>query len=123
MSTYLKFYRPTPYSAETKQQIWSTIITDAHDMHCGCTEPISHLINDLIPPDHPDRHLTVDQLIKKNYRRQICLFGGTEEKDGGEADADHTTEKDTKQKEEDPEGLTEQNIEELIAATDDAERR
>ncbi len=49
-------------------------------MHCGCTEPISHLLNDLIPPDHPDRHITIDQLVKKNFRRQLCLFGGKEEK-------------------------------------------
>lgn len=123
MSDYFKFYRPTPYSAETKQQIWSTIITDAHDMHCGCTEPISHLINDLIPPDHPDRHLTIDQLIRKNYRRQICLFGGKEETGGGEADAGPSTKEDIKPPEEKEEELTEQNIEELIAAADDAERR
>lgn len=122
MSTYLKFYRPTPYSAETKQQIWSTIITDAHDMHCGCTEPISHLLNDLIPPDHPDRYLTIDQLLKKNYRRQICLFGGTEEKDGGEAEEDPSTKQNIKEQGEE-ENLTDQNIEELIAAADDAERR
>ena len=122
MSTYLKFYRPTPYSAETKQQIWSTIITDAHDMHCGCTEPISHLLNDLIPPDHPDRYLTIDQLVKKNYRRQICLFGGTEEKDGGGAGEDPSTKENIKEQGEE-ENLTDQNIEELIAAADDAERR
>lgn len=123
MTTHLKFYRPTPYSAETKQQIWSTIITDAHDMHCGCTEPISHLINDLIPPDHPDRHITIDQLVRKNHRRQLCLFGGKEEKDGGEADADHSTKDATTQKEEKLEDLTDEGIEELIAAADDAERR
>ncbi len=121
MTTHLKFYRPTPYSPETKQQIWSTIITDAHDMHCGCTEPISHLLNDLIPPDHPDRHLTIDQLINKNYRRQICLFGGKEEKDGGEAAEDHTTKEE--QPTEEKENLTEEDIELLIAAADDAEQR
>ncbi len=123
MSTYLKFYRPTPYSAETKQQIWTTIITDAHDMHCGCTEPISHLLNDLVPPDHPDRHITIDQLVKKNYRRQLCLFGGKEEKSSGEADGGPSTEENTKQPDAEGEDLTEQNIEELIAAADDAERR
>lgn len=123
MTTHLKFYRATPYSAETKQQIWSTIVTDAHDLHCGCTEPISHLINDLIPPDHPDRKLTIDQLVKKNFRRQLCLFGGKEEKDGGEAGEGPSTEDATKQKEEKLEDLTDEGIEELIAAADDAERR
>ena len=123
MTNHLPFFRPTPYSAETKQQIWSTIITDAHDLHCGCTEPISHLINDLIPPDHPDRHLTIDQLVRKNFRRQICLFGGKEEKGGGGADEDPTTKEHTKPLEEGEEELTEQNIEELIAVADAAEER
>lgn len=121
MSDYLKFYRPTPYSSETKQQIWSTIITDAHDLHCGCTEPISHLINDLIPPDHPDRQLTVDQLIKKNYKRQLCLFGGKEEKDSGGVKEDHTTKEENIQKER--EDFTDLNVEELLAAAEGAEKR
>ncbi len=83
MLPWKQFYRPTPYSSETKEQIWQTVFTDCHDCFCGCTEPFSHFANLLIPPDHPDRNLTIDQLIHKNYKRQLCLFGGKEEKDGG----------------------------------------
>lgn len=121
MSDYLKFYRPTPYSAETKQQIWTTIVTDAHDLHCGCTEPISHLINDLIPPDHPDRNLTINELVTKNFRRQICLFGGKEEKGFGGPKEDPGSKEENTIKE--GENFADLNVEELLAAAENAEQR
>ena len=122
MSDFLKFYRPTPYNKETKEQIWGTVFTDTHDQFCGCTEPAAHFLSTLFPPDHPARTQTIDSFIKSCYKRQICLFGGKEEKDGTtEADADLTTKETTKQKEE--EDLTEENIKDLIAAAESAEAR
>lgn len=87
MSDNIKFYRPTPYSPETKETIWHTIVTDSHDTFCGCTEPILHLINNLIPPDHRDRHQSIDYIIKRGFKaqHQLWLSGGGAATDGGEA--------------------------------------
>lgn len=124
MTTKPEFYRPTPYNKETKQQIWSTIFTDAHDLHCGCTEPAAHFLNELIPPDHPQRHTSIDSFINNCYRRQICLFtGGKEEKDSGEAKEDHTTKGDGKPTEEKEDTYADINIEDLLAAAADADKR
>ncbi len=99
MASPITFFRPTPYTPETKQQIWATILTDSHDLHCGCTEPISHMLHELIPPDSKYRHWTIDQFIKYTHKRQLCLFtGGTEEKGIGEAVAGPSTERPYKQR-------------------------
>lgn len=116
MTTPINFYRPTPYSQETKEQIWSTIVTDSHDEFCGCTEPFSHLANLLIPPDHPDRHLTINQLVRKNFRRQLCLFGGKGEEGGTTQEEEPSTENLKQEKEPDKEDFADINIEDLLAA-------
>lgn len=123
MSKLLKFYRTTPYNRETKEQIWGTIFTDAHDCICGCTEPTAHILNNLIPPDHPARHQTIDSYITNCYRRQICLFGGKEEKSSGEADTGLGT-KDMPTKEEEKESqFADIDAEDLLAAATAAEGR
>lgn len=119
------FYRRTPYNKETQEQIWNTIFTDSHDAFCGCCQPLAHLLSNLIPPDHKFRHWTVDQIINRELLQNKCLFGGKEEASGGEAVAgpstreDHTTKTDV----EEEEHLTEDAIEQLISAVDDAEQR
>lgn len=121
MSTY-EFYRRTPYNKETLQQLWTTIINDTHDCHCGCTVPFVHLLDILFPPDHKDRHLTIDDIIKREKKFIKCLFGGTEEKDsGGVKEEDPTEENMAKGAAE--EDFTEDNIEDLLAAADAAEKR
>lgn len=122
MSSPINFYKPSPYNSETKNQIWTTIFTDAHDEFCGCTEPAAHFLNQLIPPDHPSRHQSIDSFIKSCYKRQRCLFGGKEEKDGGEEDTDPGTKEKlpTKREEEEFENI---NPEELLAAATVAEER
>lgn len=117
------FYRRTPYNPETQEQIWQTIFSDAHDAFCGCCQPLAHLLSHLIPPDHKYRHWTVDQVIKRELQENKCLFGGEEEENGGGAKGD-TTEKDTQQKDKkEEEGDTREDIEELLAAAEAAERR
>lgn len=123
MSNSKEFYRPTPYNSTTKNQIWSTIFTDSHDLHCGCTEPAAHFLNTLIPPDHPARHQTIDNFINNCYRRQICLFGGAEETGGGEEKEEPTTKEEKQHGEEEKEDFTPINVEELLAAAAGAERR
>lgn len=121
MST-INFYRTTPYNKETKEQIWGTIFTDAHDLHCGCTEPTAHILNNLIPPDHPSRHQTIDNYINNCYRRQLCLFGGKGEKSGGEASTVPGTKENTTLTEE-KEEYVDINTEDLLAAAAAAEER
>lgn len=118
----MNFYKTTPYNKETKEQIWGTIFTDSHDEFCGCTEPTAHLLNNLIPPDHPHRHLTIDNYIKSCHKRQLCLFGGKEEKSSGGAAEDPGTAKDIKLTEEN-EPFEEVNVEDLLAAATAAEKR
>lgn len=122
MSHHIDFYRPTPYNKETKEQIWNTIVTDAHDEFCGCTEPSAHLLNNLIPPDHPARKQTIDSFINNCFRRQQCLFGGKEETSGGEAkEGPGIKENTTNIPGEEP--FEEVNVEDLIAAATAAEKR
>lgn len=117
------FYRRTPYNKETQEQIWQTVVSDAHDSFCGCCQPLAHLLELLIPEDHKYRHWTIHQVIQRELQENKCLFGGKEEKDGGEAGEGPSTKETNIQTKEEKEDLTEEAIEELISAVDDAERR
>jgi len=120
MSTF-EFYRRTPYNKETLQQLWTTIINDAHDCHCGCTVPFVHLLDILFPEDHKDRHLTIDSIITREKKYIKCLFGGQEEESGGGVEED--TKPGTTKEENQEEDFTNENIEDLLAAADAAEKR
>lgn len=76
----------------------------------------------LFPKDHKDRYLPIDQILKREIKDSQCLFGGAAEKDGGEAEEDHGTAEDIppKEKEEEFENI---DVEDLIAATEDATKR
>lgn len=119
MSTIFNFFRESPFNPETKHQLWLSGITDFHDTFCGCTQPYIHLLSILYTEEHKDRHLTIHQIVSRGFREQKCLFGGQEETNIGMAIA-ALKEEDGTQKG-DAEGLTDENIEELIAATDAAE--
>lgn len=121
MSTY-EFYRRTPYNKETLQQLWTTIINDTHDCHCGCTVPFVHLLDILFPPDHKDRHLTIDDIIKREKKYIKCLFGGTEEEDTTGVKEEPTAAENIENQKE-GEDFTEDNLEDLLAAADAAEKR
>lgn len=121
MSTYYEFYRPPAYNTETKFQLWTTAIIDFHDTWCSCCRPIAHLLSGLFPPDHQDYNKTIQQILHREYNTPICHFGGQEEKGGGEAETGLTTREDIKEKNtEEEEGP---NIEDLIAAAEEAEKR
>lgn len=76
----------------------------------------------LFPKDHKDRHITIDQILKREIKDSQCLFGGAGEKDGGEAEEDHGTAEDIPQKEKEEE-FENIDVEDLIAATEDATKR
>ena len=122
MSLHFNFFRPTPYNPETKEQLWISAVTDGHDSFCGCCKPITHLLSILFPKGHKDRKLTIEQILDREIIDSQCLFGGAAEKDGGEAEEDPGTKEDTspKEKEEEFENI---DVEDLIAAAEDATKR
>jgi len=75
------FYKPTKYNGQTKNQMWMSIIADAHDIHCECTEPFCHILDSIFPEGHKDRNLTIEQIIQRG--KQKCPSGGEEEEDHG----------------------------------------
>lgn len=116
-----KFFTNAPYNNETKNQMWMSMISDGHDMCCGCLQPFAHLLDSIFPEGHADRNKTIQQIIDRDY--PLCHSGGEEETKDGMAVgtsaatllAAGTNEEDLPTKKED--------IEELLAAVEDAERR
>lgn len=112
------FYKPSKYNFDTKNQLWCSIIADSHDSTCNCNQPFAHLLATIFPPGHADRDLTINQILKRDYK-QLCLGGGTEEEShglaGGEKDS---PEEDIKKEEEDY--IRDEDLQDLIAAGEDA---
>ncbi len=115
------FYKPTPYNFETKNQIWLSQLTDAHDNFCDCNTPFSHLLSSIFPPGHQDRNLTITQILQRDFQ-QKCHSGGDAGKSGGEAAADLSTKEDTTNIKEE-EKYSEGEIEKLIIAAENAQKR
>lgn len=114
-----KFYTPTKYNGDTKNQMWMSTIADCHDMHCGCPSPFAHLLDSIFPEDHKDRHLTIHQIVTRD---QQCLSGGRDEEDHGLVAGTSAATEDIKQKgTEDAEEDTLDAL--LIAAAEEQEKR
>ena len=116
------FFRNPAYNSETKTSLWLSGFNDTHDSFCGCCKPIAHLLSVLFPEGHKDLDLTIRQILKRETEDNKCLFGGNEDPVGGGEDAGEGPSNaiDTKEEKED---LTEDQIEELIAAADAVEER
>lgn len=115
-----RFFTPTPYNNETKNQMWMSMIADGHDICCGCIQPFAHLLDSIFPEGHTDRNKTIDYIIKRDY--QLCHSGGGEEESPGMADGEEKDSPPVKKEGED--GIPEDtNVEELLAAVEDAEAR
>ena len=125
MSTVFNFYTPTPFNSTTKEQLWLSQLTDSHDTWCGCVRPISHLLSLLFTEEHKDRHLTIHQIIVREHKAHTkWLSTGIEEgAGGGDQEEEPTAAEPTERKEDKEEDLTEEAIEDLIRAADDAEQR
>lgn len=115
------FFKPTKYNGDTKGQMWLSIVGDAHDIHCGCDQPFAHLLQNIFPEGHKDRHLTVDQIITRDFKQ--CPFGGEEDADHGMAAGTSAATLANLKEEEEKEDFQEGNIEELLAAAAEAEAR
>lgn len=120
MSTIFNFFRKTEFNQPTLEQLWLSIINDTHDSICNCTRPFIHLLALLFTEEHKDRHLTIHNIITREFKEHQCLFGGDADKNIGMALAATQQEEGEKPTEE-REDLTEEDIELLIAATDAAE--
>lgn len=116
------FFKTTTYNKETLEQLWCSIIGDAHDSICGCIQPYAHLLHIIFPEGHKDLDKTVRQIIQRDLK---CHSGGEGETNHG------TTEDKTIESAAAATGPTEnqgediikdEELEELIAAANAAIR-
>lgn len=118
------FFKPTHFNKDTKNQIWMSIIADSHDCICNCNSPFGHLLASIFPPGHKDRDFTINQIIKRDYLQQCHSGGDADESHGSPAAGDHTEREDhSKIKEEEQDIIKDEELQELIAAGEDAGTR
>lgn len=105
-----KFYSETKYNNETKNQMWMSMISDGHDMHCKCFFPFAHLLDSIFPEGHTDRDKTVREIIERDFA--AWRSGGLAEEDTG---METTKQEDIKENNGEEEG-TDANLDALLAA-------
>ena len=98
-----------------------SVIADTHDAICDCKGPFAHLLASIFPPGHQDRNKTIEEILIRDYK-EACHSGGDAGKSGGEAAADHSTKEDTTNIKEE-ENYSEEEIENLIIAAENAQKR
>lgn len=114
------FSKETHFNLETKNQLWLSMLADGHDCWCNCNTPFAHLLASIFPVGHRDRLLTIEQILSRDYR-ELCLSGGAVAEDIGTVPTtENGVEKENIKKEE---SLPEEDIEGLLSAVEDAERR
>lgn len=118
--TAVDFYQPTPYNPETLNQIWMSEISDSHDIWCNCKGPFAHLLASIFPPGHQDRNLTIEQILQRDYKQ--CHSGGDAGESHGLASGAANAASTDIKAEEDPD-IEGEELENLLAAAEDAERR
>lgn len=118
MSTY---FRQCRYNAETVQNMWMSVVGDFHDSICSCWHPFAHMLDLIFPEGHKDRDKTIRQIIERDSQ---CHSGGDAEEGCGGADpgtnAAAAVAGPSKENIEETEDL---DIEALVAAAEDAEKR
>ena len=116
------FIKPCSYNEETKNQLWMSEIADSHDIWCSCNTPFAHLLASIFPPGHQDRCKSIQEILERDYK-QLCHSGGTEERNLGMALALEEDGEGDGQKEEKEEYIKDEELEQLIAAGEDAATR
>jgi len=114
------FYQPTKFNPETLNQIWMSQLADSHDIWCDCNGPFAHLLASIFPPGHQDRDKTINDILKRDYKKWYS-GGDAEGRDGGATTTAANTLKE--EKEEGCQDTEKEDIEDLLAAAEDAERR
>jgi len=115
------FIKSVPYNNDTKNQMWMSMISDGHDIFCGCCQPFAHLLDSIFPEGHTDRDKTIREIITRD--KQLCLSGGEEEEDHGLVAGDSAATLAAREQEEKGGPEEDGNVEELLAAVRDAEAR
>lgn len=114
------FYKKPKYNSETQEQLWCSIIGDAHDSFCGCEKPFSHLLASIFPIGHADRNKSINQILQRDYKEQ-CLSGGAAAANSGMVATEDIKEDPDGQKEEEED--IEEKLDALLAeAAENAER-
>lgn len=119
--TAIDFYKPTKYNPETLNQIWMSEIADSHDIWCDCNGPFAHLLASIFPPGHSDRDLTISEILKRDYRKWHS--GGEGETSGGGVSDTAAATLKQEEEEKDLPNTEKEDIEDLLAAAEEAERR
>lgn len=117
---FTDFFEETNFNSATKNQLWMSQLADSHDNICKCDTPFCHLLASIFPPGHQDRNLTINEILSRDYKEK-CRSGGKEEKETGGAATDTAAEGPVKQEKE--EDFTRDEIDELLAAVTEEERR
>ncbi len=95
-------------------------IADSHDSICNCNCPFAHLLASIFPPGHKDRHLTINQILQRDYK-EACHSGGD-----ADAAAGYHTDNTLIKKEgagEVEENFKEEDLAEIFAAADAEEEK
>lgn len=116
-----KFFLKTAYNKETLNQLWMSIIADSHDICCKCEQPFAHLLDSIFPDGHKDRNLTIQQIIDRDFTE--CRSGGTEEENLGLASGLEREELHGDAENQEEEYIKDTELEELVAAAEDATTR
>lgn len=109
-----RYYKPTTYNADTKQQMWMSVIGDFHDAFCKCWHPFAHLLDIIFPEGHKDKDLTIRQIIERDLQ---CHSGGDGEENHGMENGD-TGAAAMLQGDAGEDIIKDEEIEELIAAAE-----
>lgn len=117
------FHNNTHFNPDTKNQLWMSIISDAHDSICNCWHPFAHLLANIFPPGHKDRDLTINQILHRDLQEK-CHSGGAAGASHGLAGGEHIEgEKPSNPEERDAEYIEDEELTELIKAADEAAAR
>jgi len=117
------FHKNTHFNIDTKNQLWMSIITDAHDSICNCWHPFCHLLANIFPPGHKDRDLSINQILQRDLL-QTCHSGGEGDANHGLADGPGIEREEILDPEEgEEEYIKDAELTELIKAADDAATR
>lgn len=115
-----QFFKDCTYNHETREQMWMSVVTDFHDSICSCTSPVAHLIDIVFPEGHKDKDLTIRQILTRDLKS--CLSGGIEERGFGGA-TDDGEEKGGQEERKEDKDIEDTDLEGLLAAVEDAEKR
>ncbi len=96
-------------------------IADSHDSICNCNCPFAHLLASIFPPGHKDRHLTINQILQRDYK-ETCHSGGDADAAAG-YHTDNTLIKEEKEDTGPADDFNAGDLEELFAAVEQEEEK